>query len=152
MIGTRVEYRGSVEDAWGRYIVAEETVTEVGTRYTLATYRGEVVLRGVRAGSFTPIPVGPKHQVPGAQLRAQIVQGEFGRQYEPGHWLPDIHEFFEHRLPGRITDLLAANRPVEAESALLNAELFVGCIDNATFQKRMAELVVAGDDESWTAR
>lgn len=148
MIGTRVEYRGSVEDAWGRYVIAEEVLAGTGTRYTLATYAGDIALHDVRPTSVTPIPDGPKHRVTSAELRAQIVQGEFARQYPPGYWLPYIHDSID-TLPRRISALIKANRPVEAEYELLQAEKFVGCINYATMQKRMDALVIAGDDESW---
>jgi hypothetical protein len=148
LIGTRVEYRGSLEDAWGRYVIAAEVPTDDEPRYELATYAGVIAVHNVRSSSFTPVPAGPKHVVLAAQARANVAQGEFGRQFELGEWNPDIHEFYDHRLPGYIADLIRANRPVEAEQALLNAELFVGSINRQQFYERIDALVIAGDDES----
>lgn len=149
MIGTRVRYHGSIEDAWGPYRVAAELSTDEGPLYELATSAGVIAVQRVRRSSFTPVPVGPMHVVVAAQMRANVAQGEFGRQFKPGHWQEYIHEFFEHGLPGDVAKLIRANRPVEAEAMLLNAELFVGCIARPEFEQRMAALVVAGDDDSW---
>lgn len=149
MIGTRVEYRGSVEDARGcRFVVANEAGVGGDARCDLATYRGEVALRGVRASSMTPVPAGERHRVLCAEIRAQIVQGEFARQYPVGSWKHYVHEAMD-TLPRRVADLIAAKRPVEAEAALLNGEVFVGMISPDVFESRMRALVVAGDDESW---
>jgi hypothetical protein len=149
MSSTRVEYRGSVESAFGcRYVIAEEVRTGDRVRYDLATDGGEVVLRNVRPTSVIPVPEGPKHRVLSAEIRAQIVQAEFTREHPPGSWLPDIHQAIA-TLPRRVADLITANRPVEAEAALLNAEVFAGCITRPVFQSRMTALVVAGGDPSW---
>ncbi|RSM68691.1 hypothetical protein DL991_41210 [Amycolatopsis sp. WAC 01375] len=148
MIGQRVFYNGSIIDAEGRYLVSDKQTTPDGPRCTLTTYAGAVALRNVRAESITPVPEVPKHQVLAAQGRAQVVQGEFWRQFPPGTWLPYIHERYD-RLHRDIDDLIRRNRPVEAEYTLLNAERFVGCISYAVMSARIAALVIAGDDESW---
>ncbi|WP_410646247.1 hypothetical protein [Amycolatopsis sp. cmx-4-54] len=148
MIGQRVFYDGSIVDAEGRYLVSDEHTTEHGSRYTLTTYAGDVALRNVRAESITPVPEGPKHRVLAAQGRAQVVQGEFWRQFPPGTWLPYIHERYD-RLHRDVDDLIRRNRPVEAEYSLLNAERFVGCISYDEMSARITALVIAGDDESW---
>jgi hypothetical protein len=147
MIGRRVEYRGSVEELWGRYEVVEE-VAGPEVRFHLATLEGEIVLRGVRRASFTPVPASGEHVVLGAELRAQIVQGEFARRWTHGEWIEEVVAGIEG-LPARVSELIARRRPVEAEYALLCAEQFVGCISYGQYAERVQALTVAGLDESW---
>lgn len=152
MTGTRVEYRGSLDDFYGyRFVVAEEVRTDTGLRYDLATYAGEIVLRNVRPSSVTPVPEGPKHRVVSAVLRAQIAQAEFARQYPPGTRMPDIQEHFD-KLDSFIANLIRQNRPVEAEYWLLQAEQSTGAISYEHLQAGVDALVIAGDDESWMPR
>lgn len=148
MIGKRVDYHGSLDDAWGRYVVAEEADTDDRPRYVLTTYTGEPALRRVRRESFTPVPDGPRHEVRGAALRALVAQREFGRKHPPGSVLPYVTEAND-TLPGRIADLIDRKRPVEAEYWLLQAECAAGCISAQVFQDRVEAPIIAGDDESW---
>jgi hypothetical protein len=74
MIGTRVRYRGSLDDHWGRYLVAAEVTTDDGPRYDLATYAGVVMLVDVGRTSFEPVPLGRTHVVGAPDLRCHVVQ------------------------------------------------------------------------------
>ncbi len=150
LIGRRVHYHGNIDDGWGRCVVADEIDTDHGLRYELSTlHDGTVILHTVRRTSFTLIPLAGKHVVASAQLRAQIVQSEFARQWSRDHWLPEITEGVD-TLPRRVADLIQHNRPVDAEYALLCGEQFVGCISYQQYHDRVTALVIAGDDDSRT--
>lgn len=147
MIGTRVEYRGSIDDAYGlRFVIAEKHGTGADAKLTLATYDGHTALRNVRPSSVAPVPAGPRHQVRRAEERAQVAQGELARNREK--WLPYIRDHYE-ALPATIRDLIRRKRPVEAEYWLLQAERFVDIISHKVLQARLDALVIAGHDESW---
>jgi hypothetical protein len=144
-IGRHVEYRGSQDEAWGRYIVAGAVTGDTGVRYHLATPGGNVVLRGVSGASITPLPDSPAHRVISPVLRANIAQAEAARQ----EWLPYIHEAIA-TLATRVMDLIDRARPCEAEAELLGAERLTGCISHSVYAQRMNALVVTASDRSWT--
>uniref|UniRef100_UPI003F493E7F hypothetical protein n=1 Tax=Amycolatopsis sp. CA-096443 TaxID=3239919 RepID=UPI003F493E7F len=149
MIGRRVWYRGSVEDAHGlRFVVAGEKHKGGDTVLTLATYAGRTSLRDVRPASVDLVPDGPRHEVRDALRRAQAVQGEFARQHLARTVNQDVDDSVS-ALHNRIQDLIDRKRPVEAEYWLLQGERFVGAITHAHLQARVDALKIVGDDESW---
>lgn len=151
MIGRRVEYRGSVEDAYGlRFLVEDDNLDNGDRRLTLANYAGQTMLRGVRPSSVKPVPEGPRHQVRNAHRRVQDVQSEYDRQQLAQSMNQEITDAFS-TLGKRIQDLIDRKRPVEAECELLQFERFVGIIAHPQLQERVdaLKLKIAGDDESW---
>ncbi|UKD50921.1 hypothetical protein L3Q65_01090 (plasmid) [Amycolatopsis sp. FU40] len=151
MIGRRLEYRGSVEDAYGlRFLVADDNHDIADRRLTLATYAGQTVLRGVRLSSVKPVPEGPRHRVRNAHGRVQVAQAEYHRQQLAQSMNQEITDAFS-ALGERIQNLIDRKRPVEAECELLQSERFVGIITHLQLQERVDELKlkIAGDDESW---
>lgn len=87
------------------------------------------------------------HHVQSPLLRAHVVQAEFHKVR--GEYSPAVVETID-TLPACITDLIADNRPAEAEHYLRSAEALVGVITHDQFQDYMARVDRDPDDQSWT--
>ncbi|KOX27057.1 hypothetical protein ADK67_14625 [Saccharothrix sp. NRRL B-16348] len=139
-----MNYHGSLDDHWGRYRIASVSDAPDGLRYELVDDHDYIALNHVRRESFTLVPDGPPHHVRNLHERLAAVRRAAHLKY--GGVLPDLLVSSLRRLP----DVVAANRPAEAEHYLLSLEATVGCITSEQFQQRAQAVVVTVGDNSWT--
>ncbi|MFC6094367.1 hypothetical protein [Saccharothrix lopnurensis] len=142
--GRWVNYRGSLDDHWGRYRIISVDDTLHGPRYTLVDNHDHITLTNVSRTSFTLVPDGPPHHV--HDLHERLAAVRQAAHLIHGATLPDLLENSLRRLP----EVVAANRHAEAEHYLLSLEATVGCIDDEQFQRHASAVVVTTGDDSWS--